>query len=78
MARSPSVGEWQRSCRLVERIQRLVPTPAGGDDLVGVLGPAEGARVGIGFCEEAVDGGLEGDKGVKDAALQSPLCQLGE
>ena len=35
--------------RYVDRIQRLVPSLDGGDDFVWVLGPAEGARLGIGL-----------------------------
>jgi hypothetical protein len=55
-----------------------VPSPNGGDDLVGVLSPTEWARVGIGFYEEAIDGGLESDKGGNDGGLQQPLSYRGE
>ena len=34
----------------VDRIQHLVPSSDGGDDLVGVLGPAEGSRVVVGLA----------------------------
>ncbi len=34
----------------------------GGDDFVGVCGPCEGLRFGVGLGEEAVDGGLEVDE----------------
>ncbi len=44
----------------MERIYRLVPSTGGGDDLVGVLGPAEGLRVLVCFFDEAIDGGLQG------------------
>jgi hypothetical protein len=64
--------------RLVERIQRLVPAPDGGDDLMGVLGSSEGARVGAGLCGEAVYGGLERDDGVAHAAPEPPVGGLGE
>ena len=40
-----------------------------GDNAVGVLGPAEGARVGVGFLHEAVDGDLESEEGVEHPAF---------
>ena len=55
-----------------------MPASDGGDDFVGVGGPGEGFRVGVVLGEEAVDGGLEVDDGAEDAALQPPLCELGE
>ena len=36
-----------------------MPAPDGGDDFVGVFGPVEGARDGVGVGKETVDGGLE-------------------
>jgi hypothetical protein len=39
---------------LLERMQRLVPTPDGSDDLAGALGPAGGARVCVDLLDEAV------------------------
>jgi hypothetical protein len=36
-----------------------VPAPDGGDDFVGVLGPAEAFRVFVCLNEEAVDGRLQ-------------------
>jgi hypothetical protein len=50
-----------------------MPSFDGGDDFVGVGCPYEGFGLGIGFCNEAVDGGLEIDDGVEDAPLQSSL-----
>jgi hypothetical protein len=41
-----------------------------GDDGVRGLAPAEGPWFGVGLGDEAVDGFLERDDGVKDAALQ--------
>ena len=64
--------------QLVEGIQRLVPASNGGDDGVWVLGPAEGPWLGVGLGNETLDGGLERDDGVEDAALQPPFGQLGE
>jgi hypothetical protein len=44
----------------------LVPTIDGGDDFVGVGVPDEGLGVMVGLGDEAVDGGLKIDDGVKD------------
>lgn len=63
---------------LVEGIQRFVPTLDGGDDLVGIGGPGEGLGLLILLGEEAVDGGLEVDYGMKDAEFEAALRQLGE
>lgn len=51
-----------------------MPTFDGCDNLVGIGGPPEG----LGFMlvvlgEEAIDGGLEVDDGMEDAALQAAL-----
>jgi len=56
----------------------LVPSLDGGDDFVGVGGPCEGLRVGVGLGDEAVDGGLHIDDGVEDTALQSTPAEFGE
>ena len=50
-----------------------MPAFDGGDDFVGIGGPYEGFGLGIGLCDEAVDGGLEIDDGSEDATLQSSL-----
>ena len=55
-----------------------MPASDSGDDLVGVLGPAEGSRVCVGFGEKAIDSSLEGDEGVEHAALQPPFGQFGK
>ena len=52
-----------------------MPTPDGGDDLVGIGDPLERLGLGVMVFEEAVDRGLEVDKGSEDAALQSALGQ---
>ena len=44
---------------LVDRIERLVPAPDGGDDFVWIGGPGEGLRFLIVLFEEAVDRGLQ-------------------
>jgi hypothetical protein len=50
----------------------------GGDDFVGILGPAEGVWVCVGFGEKSLDCGLEFDDRMEDAAFGPSLCQLGE
>jgi hypothetical protein len=46
----------------------LFPSLDGSEDAVGIGGPDEGLGVGIGFLDEAVDGGLKVDDGSEDAA----------
>ena len=53
-----------------------MPAPNGGDDLVRVSLPDEGARRLIMLLDEAVDGGLQIDNGVEDAVFQPPPGQL--
>ena len=60
------------------RIQRLMPSPYGCDDYVWIGGPCEGLRLGIMLADEAVDGGLEIDGGMEDAAFEPPLRELGK
>ena len=55
-----------------------MPSSDGGDDFVGVCGPCEGLRFGVGLGEEAVDGGLEVDDGAEEAAFQAAPRQPGE
>ncbi len=63
----------------VEGIQRLLPTFDGSDDVFGIGGPREGPCFGLVVLgEEAVDGGLEVDDGVEDAAFQTSLRELCE
>ena len=54
------------------------PALDGGDDTIGVSGPDEGLWFGIGFGEEAVDGGLKIDNRVEHAAFEPPPRQPGE
>ena len=56
----------------------MVPAPNGGDDFIGVSGPGEGLRIGVGLGQEAIDGGLEVDDRAEDAALQPSSGELGE
>src|SRR5271157_1075017 len=55
-----------------------MPASDGGDDFVRISGPGEWLRLFVVLAEESVDGGLEIDDRTEHAALQSPLCQLGE
>ena len=48
-----------------------MPSSDGCDDFVGVGDPLERLRVGVVIVEEAVDGGLQIDHGLEDAALES-------
>jgi len=57
----------------------LEPSVSGGDNLIGVGAPHEWPRFGIVvFGDDAVDGGLQIDDGVKHAVLQPAPGQLGE
>ena len=47
-----------------------MPTLHSGDDFVGICGPDKGLWVGILLGDEAVDGGLQVDDGVEDAAFE--------
>jgi hypothetical protein len=58
---------------LVDGIQRLVPALDGGDNFVGIGCPGEGVGLLVVLGKEAVDGGLEVDDGVEDAALEAAL-----
>jgi hypothetical protein len=55
-----------------------MPTIGGGDDFVWIGGPCEGLWFFIVLGEEAVDGGLQIDKRMEDAALETALGELGE
>ena len=57
----------------------MVPASDGIDDFVRVCGPPEGfGFVLVVVDEELVDGCLEVDQRMEDAAFQPPLCELGE
>lgn len=57
----------------------MVPTSDGGDDFIGVGSPLEGLGVvAVMLGDETVDGGLEVDQRVKDAALQPAFGQPGQ
>src|SRR3546814_6115642 len=55
-----------------------MPASDGGDDGVGIGGPGEGLGCVFVLAHEAVDGGLEVDDGVEDAALEPSPGELGE
>ena len=50
----------------------MVPSSDGGNDFVGVCGPCEGLRFGVGLGEEAVDSGLEVDDGAETRRFKRP------
>jgi hypothetical protein len=56
----------------------LDPALNGGDDAVGVSGPDEWRGVGIGFGEEAVNGGLELDNQSEHASPEPPPGEPGK
>ena len=49
-----------------------------GDDAVGIGGPCERLGLQVVLGEEAVDGGLEVDEGMEDAALEAAFGELGK
>ena len=53
-----------------------MPSSDCGDDFVGVRGPCEGLRFGVGLGEEAVDGGLEVDDERKTPRFKRRLDSL--
>ena len=55
-----------------------MPAFGSGDDGLGIGPPAERLGAMIVVLDEAVDGGLQGDQRVKDAALETALGELGE
>ena len=55
-----------------------MPTAGGGDDFVWVGGPGEGPGLLVVVGDEAVDGGLEIDDALEDAALEATLGKDGE
>jgi len=55
-----------------------MPTGSGGDDFVGIGGPGEGLWLLVVIEDEAIDGDLEIDDALEDAALQAPLGEDGE
>jgi hypothetical protein len=52
-----------------------VPSPDGGDDLVGIGGPHEGFELHVVLFKEAVDGSLQIKDRTEHAAFQAPFCQ---
>jgi len=56
----------------------LFPAADLSDDGIWVCGPDKRFGIGIGFLQEAVDGGLEIGDACEDAAFEPPSCQLGE
>src|ERR1700757_2214671 len=67
-----------RTFNLVDPLLHLPPAIDGGNDFVGIGRPDEGLWFIVRLGEEAVDGGLEVNDRVKDAALQADAGELGE
>ena len=63
---------------LVDSLQRLMPTLDGGNDLFRIGAPDEWPWALVVLLDEVIDGGLQGDDGMEDAALQLSPAQLGE
>ena len=55
-----------------------MPTIGGGDDFVWIGAPDEGLWLLVVVGDEAIDGGLEIDEALEDAALEAPLGEDGE
>ena len=56
----------------------MVPSFHGSNDFVWICDPGKGFGVFVGFGDEAIDGGLEIDERVEDAAFEPPSCEFGE
>jgi hypothetical protein len=56
----------------------LFPALDSGEDAARIGGPDERFGIGIGFGDEAVDGGLEILDGAEHATLKPPTCEFGE
>lgn len=56
----------------------MLPAIDSGEDACGIGGPDEGLWIIVVLFDVAVDGGLQIDDGMKDAAFQSPLGECGE
>ena len=63
---------------LVDGIERLVPTFDRSDDAVRIGCPSELRGLHVVLGEEAVDGGLEVDEGMEDAAFEAAFGEGGE
>jgi len=50
----------------------------GGDDVLRIGAPDKGCRALVVLRDEAFAGGLQGDHGMEDAALELSAAQLGE
>jgi hypothetical protein len=56
----------------------LLPAFDSSEHAFWVRGPSEGFGISIGICDEAVDGELQVDDGLEDAALEALARKLGE
>ena len=55
-----------------------MPSIDGGDDFIGICGPAEWVGIMIGLYDESADGALEFDNRTEDATLEPVLGELGK
>ncbi len=55
-----------------------MPSFDGGDDAIWIGGPGEGFGIFIGLSDEAIDGCLEIDEGVKDPTFEPSPCEFVE
>jgi len=55
-----------------------VPFFDSADDFIWIGGPGERSGVLVGFCNEAIDGGLEIDEGMEDAPVEAPFREFCE
>ena len=55
-----------------------MPAFDGGDDVFGIGLPDERRGALVVLLDEVVDGGLQGDHGMEDAALELSAAQFGE
>ena len=78
VAGNADAGKLGLACQLVDSLQRLMPALDGGDDFLWISAPDEGCRSLVVLLDEVVDGGLQGDDGMEDAALELSSAQLGE
>ena len=56
----------------------MLPAFDSGEDALWIGGPDEGFRIGVGLGDEAVDGELQVNDGLEDAAFEALARKLGE
>ena len=56
----------------------MLPTFDSGEDAAWRRDPHEGFGIGVGLCDEAVDGDLKFGDGSERATFEAPVGELGE